>query len=112
MSFGRVNPERVDRAVTVMKEEIEKLKARNVTEMEIKAAKKYLIHSLPIQLESNEAIARQIERIELFQLGIDYLARYAELIEGVKMENVLDCIRTRLSFDQAALVIAGPYERK
>ena len=107
-----VNPERVDRAVTVMKEEIEKLKARNVTEMEVKAAKKYLIHSLPIQLESNEAIARQMERIELFQLGIDYLERYAELIEGVKMENVLDCIRTRLSFDQAALVIAGPYERK
>ena len=107
-----VNPERVDRTVTVMKEEIEKLKAQGVTEMEVKAAKRYLILSLPIQLESNEGIARTLERIELFQLGNDYLQRYADLIEGVKMDNVLDCARTRLSFDQAALVIAGPYERK
>ena len=95
-----------------MKEEIEKLKAQGVTEMEVKAAKRYLILSLPIQLESNEGIARTLERIELFQLGNDYLQRYADLIEGVKMDNVLDCARTRLSFDQAALVIAGPYERK
>jgi zinc protease len=104
------NPQQVDRVVALMKEEIENLKAHGVTEQEISAAKRYLISSTPVRLESNEEIAREFERIELFQLGEDYLTRYPDLIEDVKVDKLLDCARTRLAFDKGSLVIAGPYE--
>jgi zinc protease len=104
------SPQQVDRVVALMREEIENLKAHGVTEQEISAAKRYLINSTPVRLESNEGIAREFERIELFQLGEDYLTRYPDLIEDVKVNQLLDCARTRLAFDKGALIVAGPYE--
>jgi zinc protease len=104
------SPQQVDRVVAVMKEEIENLKAHGVTDQEISAAKRYLINSTPVRLESNEGIAREFQRIELFQLGEDYLTRYPDLIEDVKVDKLLDCARTRLAFEKGSLIIAGPYE--
>lgn len=104
------SPQQVDRVVTLMREEIEKMKSGGVSEQEISAAKRYLVTSLPVRLESNEAIAREFERIELFQLGEDYLLRYPDLIDGVRLDQLLDCVRTRLAFEKGALVVAGPYE--
>jgi zinc protease len=103
-------PQQVDRVVALMKDEIEKMRAHGVSEQEVSAAKRYLVNSVPLQLESNEGIAREFERIELFQLGEDYLIRYPNLIDGVKIDQLLDCVRTRLAFDKGSLVIAGPYE--
>jgi zinc protease len=102
--------QQVDRVVALIKEEIENLKAHGVTEQEVAAAKGYLINSTPVRLESNEGITREFERIELFQLGEDYLTRYPDLISSVTMDRLLDCVRTQLVFDKGALVVAGPYE--
>jgi zinc protease len=102
--------QQVDRVVAAMKEEIEKMKVHGVTEQEVGDAKRYLINSTPVRLESNEGIAREFEHIELLQLGEDYLTRYPDLIASVTMDRLLDCFRTRLVFDKAALVVAGPYE--
>ncbi len=107
-----VSPEQVQRAVALIKEEIQQVRINGVTSDEVKSAKRFLIHSLPVQLESNEGIVKQLERIELFQLGEDYLSRLPDLIEGVSPERLLDCARALMSFDEAALVIAGPYEQK
>jgi len=104
------SPQQVDRVVALIKEELEKMKAHGVSEQEVNAAKRYLINSAPVQLESNEGIAREFERIELFQLGEDYLIRYPDLIDGVKLDQLLDCVRTRLAFDKGSLVVTGPYE--
>lgn len=102
--------QQVDRVIALMKEEIEKMKVHGVTEQEVSAAKRYLINSTPVKLESNEGIAREFERIELFQLGEDYLTRYPDLIASVTIDRMLDCARTQLVFDKGALVVAGPYE--
>jgi zinc protease len=107
-----VNPDRVDPVFSLMKEEIQKIKSDGVTEQEVKAAKSTLINSLPLALEENEGIARQLLLVELFELGEDYLNRFADLVEEVKTDSLLDCSRRRLLFDQAALVIVGPYRQK
>jgi zinc protease len=105
-------PEHVDRVITLMKEEIDKVRTHGITEQEIMAAKQYLINSIPLQLESNEGITGQLERIQLFQLGDDYLTQYPDSIAAVTMDRLLDCARTRLTFDRGALVVAGPYEAR
>jgi zinc protease len=106
------NPDRVDSVLTLMKEEIQKIKSEGVTEQEIQVAKNTLINSLLLALEGNEGIARQLLQVELFELGGDYLNRFADLVDQVKAESLLDCSRRRLLFDQAALVIVGPYRQK
>jgi len=68
-----------------------------------------LINAMPVELEGNDQIASELERIELFQLGEDYLTKFPELIASVTMDRLLDCARTRLAFDRGALVVAGPY---
>jgi len=102
-------PQHVDRVVTLIREEIEKIKSHGITADEANAAKRYLINAMPVELEGNDQIASELERIELFQLGEDYLTKFPELIASVTMDRLLDCARTRLAFDRGALVVAGPY---
>ncbi len=108
ISLG-VAPEKVDRAMELVREEIRKIKSDQITDQEILAAKQYLIYSLPRQLESNAGICEQLMNVEIFQLGEGYLSRYGDLIAAVPKEKLVDCWRTALNFDQAALIIAGPY---
>lgn len=108
ISLG-VAPENVDRAMDLVREEIGKIKSDQITDQEILTAKQYLIFSLPRQLESNAGICEQLMNVEIFQLGEGYLSRFGDLIAAVPKEKLVDCWRTILNFDQAALIIAGPY---
>jgi zinc protease len=107
-----VNPDRVDPVFTLMKDEIQKIKNDGVSEQEVKVAKSTLINSLPLALEDNEGIAGQLLQIELFELGEDYFIRFADMVEGVTPDRLLDCSRRRFLFDQAALVVVGPSRQK
>jgi zinc protease len=107
-----VSPQNVDRAVALIQDEIARIKQDAIDPEELARAKRFLINSMPLELESNEGITRQIIRVELHQLGDDYLSRFADLIETVTMDKMMDCWRTQLEFDKAALVIAGPYPLK
>jgi zinc protease len=109
ISLG-VAPEKVDRAVEMVREEIGKIRSDQITDQEILAAKQYLIFSLPRQLESNAGICEQLINVEIFQLGEGYLSRFGDLIAAVPKTRLVDCWRTVLNFDQAALIIAGPYK--
>jgi zinc protease len=100
------------RVIELLRAEAEKVRKLGVTTEEVTSAKKALIHGWPVQLENNEAVARQLLSMELFQLGDDYLQQYPELITSVKMEAILGSARTHFGFDQGALVVAGPAQRR
>jgi zinc protease len=107
-----VNPKNVDRAIALILEEIERIKKDAISLGEIQEAKRFLINSLPLELETNAGIVRQMIRSEFFQLGDNYLARFPELIEAVTMDKMIDCWRLHMSFEKAALIIVGPYPPK
>ena len=102
-----VNPARVEQAVELIRQEAHKIKELGVTEEEAASAKKALIHSFPVHLESNESIARELLAMELYLLGEDYLQRYPDLIGSVSLGSLRNCARTQFAFERAALVIAG-----
>jgi zinc protease len=108
---AQVDPSRTQRVIELIREETGRIKQNGVNEQEIESAKKALIHGWPVQLESNEALARQLLLIELFQLGEDYLDQSPQLIAAVTKDRLLDCARSRLAFDHGALVIVGPKQR-
>jgi predicted Zn-dependent peptidase len=61
-------------------------------------------------LETNTGIARFLQNVEFFSLGLDYDVRLPALLEAVTADQVLDAARRTLDPDRAAVVVAGPYD--
>jgi zinc protease len=58
------------------------------SDLELTAAKKYLIGSFPLSLSSNKSIAELLLRIAFYQLPDDYLETYIERINQVTKESI------------------------
>lgn len=107
-----VDPSATARAIELMREEAGRIAKLGATPAEVASAKNALIQGWPVHLQSNAAVARQLIEVELHELGDDYLRQYPQLIAGVSMDRLLDCARTRFSFEQGALIVVGPSGRK
>jgi zinc protease len=97
----------VDRAVELIRGEIRRITTEHVTDQELADNKTNFIGRLPSN-ESNEGVAGSILGIERYDLGLDYLRRYADLINAVTAEEVLAAAQHYLSPEIYALAIAGP----
>lgn len=103
-----VNPVNVRRAIDSMVHEIKRITADPVSDEELAENKANFIGRLPISLESNEGVAGSILNMETYGLGLDYLHRYADLINAVTREDVLAAAQRYLRADAFALGVAGP----
>lgn len=103
-----VAPEHFHRAVEGIRTEIRRLRERRVPAKELDDNKSFLIGSLPLRLETNEGIAGALVDIELFELGLDYLERYPEIIASLTAAEVQEVIRKYLDPDRMVLSTAGP----
>lgn len=103
-----VNPSHVERAIALIRKEIERFVTRRVTAGELEENQSHFIGRLPLQLESNEGMAAALVNIEKYDLGLDYYLRYPERISGVDRGEILDVARRFLAPDRLAIAIAGP----
>jgi zinc protease len=103
-----VNPQNVEAALTGILQQIERMCNSLVTEEELDDAVSYLIGSLPIRLETNEGMAQQIAALELYELGLDYLQRFPDLVRAITPERIQAAARTYMHPEAYALAIAGP----
>ena len=67
-----------------------------------------LLGSLPRQLETNEGAAAVMGEIELYDLGLDYLERYPDIVRSLTSEQVTEAARRWLDPDHLVTAIAGP----
>jgi len=105
-----VNPRDVDRAVASILEEVERLRDEPIADQELADSRTYLTGSLPLHLETNEGVASLLLTIEEHGLGLDYLARYPEIIAGVSKEEIQRVTRKYLTLDHYALAMAGTFD--
>ncbi len=103
-----VAPEHLPRAVEGIRVEIRRLLERRVPAKELEDNKSFLIGSLPLRLETNEGIAGVLVDMELFELGLDYLERYPEIIASITAAEVQAAARKYLDPDRMVLSTAGP----
>jgi zinc protease len=59
-------------------------------------------------METNDGIAGTLLTIEHHNLGLDYMARYPDLINSVSHANIVDVVRNYLSVEHYVLTVAGP----
>jgi zinc protease len=103
-----VNPMNVERASGLIVDELKRLVQEGVTEDELADSKANYIGRLPLSLESNGGVAGALLNIERHTLGLDYYLRYADLVNEIGREDVLNTARKFINPDRLAIAVAGP----
>jgi zinc protease len=107
-----VSPANVERTVASIDEEVTRMREDGVTPGELADAKRYLIGSLPRQLETNGGIAGFLQSAEFFGLGLDLDRRLPGLFDAVTLDQVRAASSALLDPQRATIVVAGPPESK
>ncbi len=102
-----VNPENLNKVVTLIKEEMQHFLDDPVSDDELNDTKSYLIGRLPLLHESNSGVAVSLLNLERFNLGLDYLRNYPELVQSITKEDILTASRKYLSLQSLAVASAG-----
>ncbi|MBN1201163.1 MAG: insulinase family protein [Anaerolineae bacterium] len=103
-----VDPASIEQAVSTILDEIRRITTELVGEQELADNKANITGRVPLQLETNEGVAGTILAMERYQLGLDYLHRYAGLVNAVTAEDILAAAQRYLSADAYTLAVAGP----
>lgn len=87
--------------------ELHRIRTELVTEKELSEAKSYMIGSLMRKMDSNAKRAWLLGYVEFYGLGLDYLQRYPEIINGLTREDIRRVAQKYLSPEQWLLVVVG-----
>jgi len=115
-SFGRgawlvragVNPRNLDKALSSIDAELKRFLDDGPTPDEQTDGVSSLLGSLPRQLETNEGAAAVMGEIELYDLGLDYLERYPDIVRSLTREQVIEVARRWIDPQRLVTAIAGP----
>jgi len=103
-----VNPENVERAISVTFTELGKIRDGAIADDDLALARDKLVGELEVGRESPNGVAGMVLEAELFQLGDDHLERYPRELRAVTKDDVVAIARKLLPLDHYALAIAGP----
>ena len=107
-SRAGVDPGNVDKAIEGIRSELHRIRTEPVSAEELADAKSYMIGSLPLGLESLGGVTELLLTLEKFDLGLDYLERYPQIISAISVEDVLSAAQTHLDENRLAIGIGGP----
>jgi zinc protease len=108
VAIAGVNPANVEQAVDGILGEVGRLRDEPVPANELADSQSFLSGSMPLRLETNEGIALALLDMERYDLGFDYLQRYAGLVHSVTVPSVQEIAQRYLDPEVYALAIAGP----
>lgn len=103
-----VNSQNLSHAIESIVAELRCLCTDPVTRAELDDACDFLTGSLALRLETNDGIAAMLSDIELYDLGLDYLQRYPEILRSITAEQILAAVQKRELHENYALAVAGP----
>ena len=106
-----VNPMNVENACQLVQDEILRLIRSGVSREELEDSQANYVGRLPLALEHNAGVAGALVSMERYELGLDYLQRYPDLVRAVTPEMILEVSRRYWHADRLAIAVAGPGER-
>jgi len=87
--------------------EMKKIRRKFVKRKELEGAKKYLIGSFPMRMDTQEKLARFLGQVEYYGLGLNYPDQYPFLVGTVTREDVLRVARKYLHPEKCITVIVA-----
>ncbi len=106
-----VNPSNLERAVQGIRGEMDRLRSEPFAAQEIVDGKDNQVGSLVVSLERNAEVAAELHRMEHYGLGMDFLERYAEIIQGLSDESIRAAATRYFDPATSSMVLAGPIGR-
>jgi zinc protease len=103
-----VDPANVERTIEGVQAETRQLRDAPVDVGELSDVLTHLTGSLPLSLETNEGVVGATLNMEQYQLGLDYLTRYPNLLSEIDPERVQAAAHRWFDPDNLAVGIAGP----
>jgi zinc protease len=103
-----VAPDKIEQAVASIRQEIVRIQEEPVNAEELADSQTYRIGSMPMGLETNSGLADVIGDMELYDLGLDFLQQYPDMIRSITVERIQAAAQKYLSPEQLAVSIAGP----
>ena len=94
-------------AIALSLQEMERIRKELVSEKELEGAKKYLIGSFPMRLNTQGKLVNFLTQVEYYGLGPDYPEKYPSLIRSVTREEVLRVAKKYLHPKNHILVIVA-----
>jgi zinc protease len=110
LAHAGVNPANVAQAIDGILHEVRRLRDEPVPADELADSQSYLTGIMPLQLETNEGVASVILDMERYELGLDYLEHYADLVNAVTVSDLQQMAQTYLDPEHYVLALAGPDE--
>jgi zinc protease len=102
-------PEDVNGVISGIKREITRMQNEMVPAAELADCKSYRVGSLPVNLETNTALADTLVDMELYGLGLDFLQRFPILIQSISAEQVQAAAQKYLSDEELVIALAGSF---
>jgi zinc protease len=108
-----ISPESIEKALKLVKEEVEKFIAEGASEQEVRDEKTALVGSFNVINGFNSgALASQILTAEVENLGASYMDDYAKLVNSVTKAQVDEALRKYIHPDKMVTVLAGSIDEK
>lgn len=102
-----VAPDNVDQAVDSILVELKQFVDSPVSDEELDDNKSFFKGRLVLGLETNEGVAATLLSMELHELGLDYLQKYEDMIDGVTAAEIQRVAQQYIHPEAYALSIAG-----
>ncbi len=96
--------------ISIVRDELKKLRDEGISEEELKNAKTYLTGSYPLRFDSNTKIASQLVGIQMEDLGIDYIDKRNDLINAVTLEDIKRVAERLIDPENLIVTIVGAPE--
>lgn len=103
-----VAPDKVTQVVDTIRQQIERMQNEPVSAAELADSQTFRIGSLPMGLETNSGLADVICDMELYELGLDFLHQYPDMIRSITVERVQAAAQKYLSAEEIVVSVAGP----
>ena len=102
-----VNPDNLEKAITLLKQELERFRAEPVTQQELLDVKTQSLGRLPLSLETNSGIASVLVSLERYGYSLDHLRELPGIIESVTAEEILAAAQRYWDMDKLVITSAG-----
>lgn len=99
------------KALDVAMATLERFITDGPTEVQLQAAKRYVIGGFALNIDSNAEIVGYVAMVGFYNLPLNYLDRFPEQISKVTLSEVKDALRRRLMPSQMVTVVVGPTAR-
>ncbi len=101
-----------DQAINLLEKDVKQFATKGATQAQFKRAQEFVVGVFPIALETNSGVASMLHSVEFYDLGVDFLQKYADIYRSVTLGQVNAAAKKYIKPESATLVIAGPYEEK